>query len=284
MTRLLRPLVHQGIPATSALRYWTMSIPITSSRSRRKTSTVCRLALLCLRVRPDFPCQNIAYLLSATARPTLTRAQRARIGVLLNRRQPSEQDYEHFILYRTNQKAYEATFLKHFINYALHIDQVEKCFRDGVDSQSRIKKYMASVSANINGITNKMIWYAHCRTVNLPNNAGKDCVPFWDVAHFDRSIFAGFEPDITSFVAHKMSESWHRTAPEPAMVRYTAKDYPIGYHSSPLEEVDEVADTLFRCEAFRNALPAGRTIKIPMTRRGKGRGLPGASIRDPKMS
>lgn len=64
------------------------------------------------------------------------------------------------------------------------------------------------------------------------------------------------------------------------MVRYTTKDYPIGHHSSPFEEIDEVAHTLFSREAFSISMPTGRTVKQPTKRKAKGRGLPGASIRD----
>jgi hypothetical protein len=65
------------------------------------------------------------------------------------------------------------------------------------------------------------------------------------------------------------------------MVRYTTKNYPIGHHSSPFEEIDEVADALFNREAFGSSLPTGRVIKQPTERKVKGRGLPGASVRDP---
>ena len=144
-----------------------------------------------------------------------------------------------------------------------------------------MQEYIASVSANINAMTNKMIWSAHCRAVNLLANAGKDGAPFWDIGSFDRDIFAEFDPEYTASVAHKMNESWHRTAPKPFMVRYTMKDYPIGCHSSPFEEINEVADTLFSGEAFGSSLPAGRPVKCPTKRKGKGRGMPGASVRDP---
>lgn len=210
----------------------------------------------------------------------MTRAQRARIGVRLNRRQPSEQDLVHAALYQANQKAYEATFLKHFVNHALHASQIEQCFQDGTDVRSNVQKYITSVSANVNGITNKIIWNAHCRAVNLFANASKDGAPFWDTSSFNRSVFADFNPGNATLVAHKMNEWWHRTAPRPPMVRYTTKDYPIGHHSSSFEEIDEVARTLFSREAFSISGPTGRTVKQPAKRKAKGRGLPGASIRD----
>lgn len=211
----------------------------------------------------------------------MTRAQRARIGVHLNRRQPSEQDYAHFALYQANQKAYEATFLKHFVNHALHPSQIEQCLQDSIDVRESLQKYIASVSANIKAITNKMIWNAHCRTVNLLANAGKDGAPFWDVCAFDRMLFADFSPSNAGSGALKMKESWHLTAPKPSMVRYTTKDYPIGQHISPFEEIDEVADTLFCCEAFGSSLPNGRVVKQPTKRKAKGQDLPGARLREP---
>jgi hypothetical protein len=56
---------------------------------------------------------------------------------------------------------------------------------------------------------------------------------------------------------------------------------PCGNHSSPFEEIDEVADTLFNREACGNSLPAGRAAKRPTIRKGKGvRGSPRARIRD----
>jgi hypothetical protein len=211
----------------------------------------------------------------------VTQAQRARIGVHLNRRQPSEQDYAHFALYQANQRAYEATFLKHFVNHALHPSQIEQCLQDGIDLHANVQKYIAAVSANVNSIANKMIWNAHCRTVNLLANAGNDGAPFWDVAAFDRALFADFSPSNATLVSHKMRESWHLSALKPPMVRYTTRDYPIGHHSSPFEEIDEVADTLFSREAFGDSMPTGRAVKQPTKRKAKGQGLPGASIRAP---
>ncbi|KAJ8106524.1 hypothetical protein OPT61_g9477 [Boeremia exigua] len=219
-----------------------------------------------------------------TSRPAVTRAQRARIGVHLNRRQPCEQDFAHFALYQANQKAYEATFLKHFANHVLHPSQIDRCFLEGNDAYSSIQKYAACLSTNINAITNKMVWNAHCRAVNLLGNAGKEGAPFWDINSFDRDVFAEFDFNNPTPVVHRMNESWHRTAPKPPMVRYTTTDYPVGQHCSPFEEIDEVADTLFNPEAFGGSLPAGRIVRRPTSRKGKGEGLPGASVRDSSMS
>lgn len=68
------------------------------------------------------------------------------------------------------------------------------------------------------------------------------------------------------------------------MVRYTTKNYPIGYHDSPLEEIDEVLETLFNDEAFGNTLLTGRVVKYPRVKKGKGQGLPVASSRKPANS
>ncbi|KAJ4310412.1 hypothetical protein N0V94_008469, partial [Neodidymelliopsis sp. IMI 364377] len=231
------------------------------------------------QVQAEYSIPHGTTLPSTTPRPTLTRAQRARIGVHLNHRGPSEQDYAHFSLYQANQKAYEATFLKNFVNHALHSTQIDKCYA-GADARANIDTYLASVSSNIKWIANKMIWNAHCRAVNLLANAGKDGAPFWDVNQLDEDIFADFGPGNEALLAHRMNESWHRSSLKPAMVRYTTKEYPIGHHSSPFEEIDDVSDTLFNCEAFGVALPTGRKVKPPTARKAKGRGLPGARSRD----
>lgn len=196
----------------------------------------------------------------------------------LNRRQPSEQDHAHFAFYQANQKAFEATFLKHFINHALHPSQIEQCFGDGTNACLNVRRYIASVSANVNSITNKIAWNAHHRAVNVIVNTGKDGAPFWDVGTFDRTIFTDFTPYNTYLVSHKMNELWHLAAPKPFMVRYNTKDYPIGHHSSLFEETDEEADTLFSGEAFGSSTPKGHAVKQPRRSKVKGRGLTGASI------
>ncbi|KAJ4993109.1 hypothetical protein SVAN01_01461 [Stagonosporopsis vannaccii] len=193
----------------------------------------------------------------ASTQPTITRVQRAHIGVHLNRRQPLEQDYAHFALYQASQKAYEATFLKHFASHALHPSQFEKCLQDG-----GIAQYVASVSANINAIANKIIWGAHSRAVNLLASAGKDGAPFWDIDSFDRDTFADFGSKSTTLLAYKMNESWHRTASRSSIIRYTTEDHPIGNHNSLLKEIEEISNTLFSENAFDSSTPAGRTHSL----------------------
>ncbi|KAJ4343655.1 hypothetical protein N0V95_006594 [Ascochyta clinopodiicola] len=109
-------------------------------------------------------------------------------------------------LYQANRKVYEATFLKHFVSHALRPSQIEECFRNSEDAYLSVQTYITAVSANINDITEKMTWNAHCRAVNLPGNAGKEDARFWDVGHFDQSIFLDFVPDNTVPVAHRMTE------------------------------------------------------------------------------
>ncbi|KAF2633572.1 hypothetical protein BU25DRAFT_453319 [Macroventuria anomochaeta] len=175
----------------------------------------------------------------APGHPTLTRAQRAHIGVRLNRHQPSEQGYAHFDLYQANQKAYEATFLKQFVNHALHPSQIERCFQDGANAYSNMQKYIASVSANINGVMNKMTWNAHCRAVNLLANASKDGAPFWDIGSFDRNIFAEFDPNNTALVAHKTNESAEivSAAAEPRILSDLRKFQDSGRHDKSSQPV-----------------------------------------------
>ncbi|KAF9697088.1 hypothetical protein EKO04_004966 [Ascochyta lentis] len=228
----------------------------------------------------DLDISSSTALPEVTHRPTSTRAQRARLGAHLNRK-PSEQDYLHFALYQANQKAYEATFLKHFVYHALHPAQIEECFRNSADACSNVQKYITAVSANISDITKKMTWNAHCRAVNLLRNAGKEGAPFWDIAHFDQSIFQDFVPDNTIPITHRMNESWHRTSLQPVMVRYTTRQYPLDHHSSPFEEINDVSAMLFDDEAFGQSLPTGRSVKPPSARKGKGQGLAGARVRDP---
>jgi hypothetical protein len=212
--------------------------------------------------------------------PTLSRAQRARIGVHLNRREPTREDYSNFALYQANQKAYEAAFLKHFVAHALQPDHIRKCLEDDDGSHEKLETYISAVTANVSHIANKLTWNAHHRAVNLLANDGRHSAPFLDTHSFDGRIFSDFCPDNTILVARKLNESWHRTHVQPAMVRYTTKDYPVGQHSSPLEEIDDVTDTLFKNEAFAETLPTGRAVKLPTTKKATGRNLPGAAVRD----
>ena len=215
---------------------------------------------------------------------TLSRAQRARIGVHLNRREPTKNDYSNFALYQANQKAYEATFMKHFVAHALQPDHIRQCLEDYDGSHTKLETYITTVIANISHIANKLTWNAHHRVVNLLANDDRHGAPFLDTRSFDERIFSDFCPDNTIPVARKLNESWHRAHVQPAMVRFTTRDYPVGQHSSPLEEIDDLASTLFKNEAFAEALPTGRAVKLPTTKKATGRNLPGAAVRDDRSS
>jgi hypothetical protein len=183
------------------------------------------------------------------------------------------------VLYQANQKAYETALLKNFVAHALHPNQVADCFVDKPESCAAITLYLRSVVHNVNAIAEKMIWNAHCRVVNMLASDGKDGAPFLDVHQLRLAMFSDFCPDNPVPIVHRIDESWHRGIPEPAMVRMSTKQYPIGSHASPMEEIDEVAKRLFNNVAFNSALSTGRTT-IPLNKRKrKGRGICGAAVR-----
>ena len=183
-------------------------------------------------------------------------------------------------MYQANQKAYEATFLQNFAKHALQPSQLEQCVGDGASIDPNVLKYISSVTTAISAVTNKMTWNAHSRVVNLLANAGEDGAPFWDITSLNRSVFDEFDPDKPTLVARRMNVSWHRSESRPSMVYYTSKDYPVGQYGSPLEDIDDVSDTLFNQNVDGSSLPAGRPIKHPVSN-SKGKGLPGARTREP---
>jgi hypothetical protein len=144
------------------------------------------------------------------------------------------------------------------------------------DDHAKLRQYLQTISNNVNQIVAKMVWNAHSRTVNLLANDRKENAHFWDIHTFNKSLFDSFYPEDPLPVVHQMHESWHRAFNPPPMVRYTAKDYPIGKHCSPFEEIDEVAETLFRDN--NKTLYTGRVVKPP-SRRNKGRAALGAALR-----
>ena len=166
------------------------------------------------------------------------------------------------------------------MNHSLQPAQLNQCVGDGASIPPDVLKYISSISTAINVLMNKTIWNAHSRVINLLANDGQDGAPFWDVTSLERSVFSEFDPDKPALIARKMNSSWHRSTSGPSMVRYTSKHYPIGQDSSPFEEIDDVSDTLFNQNAYGNSLPAGRPIKYPVSNK-KGKGLPGARIREP---
>lgn len=201
-----------------------------------------------------------------------TRAQRAQLGIHLNRREPSKDDYTNFALYQANQKVYESTLLKTFLAQALHPDRVAQCFEEDADHRENLTMYLRSILQNINGMTDKMIYNAHSRTVNLLANYGRDGVPFLDIHGINKRMFSDFCPDNAVSVVSRMNGSWHRATPELAMVRMSAKQYPVGASSSPIEEIDEVVEKL----ANASTLPTGRAKP---SKRQKGK-LPSRPRRD----
>jgi hypothetical protein len=183
------------------------------------------------------------------------------------------------VLYQANQKAYEATLLKKFVAHALYPDRVAECFED-VETCAAVGPYLQSVIQNVKGMADKMIWNAHCRAVNLLANDNRDGAPFLDVNQLSQCIFSDFGPNNTVSVVERLHESWHRAISEPAMVRMSTKQYPIGSNSSPLEEIDEVADKIFNEALANRNLPTGRATKPLYRRRGTGCGEPGAVLRE----
>jgi hypothetical protein len=194
---------------------------------------------------------------------------------------PSKEDYSNFALYQANQKAYESTFLKNFVAHALHPDQIDACFQDGVDTRANLHRYMREVSSQVSSIARKMAWNAHYRVIHLLANDGKDGAPFLDVHTINPKVASDFGPDKVYEVVCKMNGSWHRAFPEPVMVRFSTQEYRVDYHHSmPLEEIDEVADTLFNKNAFAKSLPTGRAFRPPASKKCRGQYAPGAAVRE----
>jgi hypothetical protein len=201
----------------------------------------------------------------------LSRAQRVKIGVQFNRREPTKEDYSHFALYQASQKTYEAVFLKDFLSHALHPRQLEACFGGDHHDQEHVEQYLRSVMTNVNQIVTKMIWNAHSRTINLLANDGKGSAHFWNFRRYKHS-FGDFSPNNTFPVVHELNESWHRAFSPPQMVRYATKDYPVGTHVSPVEEIDDIAEALFRNRKLDDTLSTGRAVKPP-SKKSKNRNL-----------
>ncbi|KAI4923306.1 hypothetical protein J4E85_008343 [Alternaria conjuncta] len=212
-----------------------------------------------------------------------SRVQRARAGVHLNRRIPSKADYVNYVLYQASQKAYEATFLNNFVAHALHPDRLAQCSEDANSGRQSIAEYMKSVSHEVNGITKKMIWNGHCRTVHLLAGDGMDGAPFLDLHTLDTRPFSKYGPGNLFPVADRVNVSWHRTSSHPSMVRYSTKEYELGYQAGPLEDLDAVSQTLFRKENFGVTLPIGRAVKLSTSKKRKGQNMPGAATRDDRM-
>lgn len=185
-----------------------------------------------------------------------------------------------FALYQANQKAYEATFFKNFVAHALHPDRFSEMSMSQPETCADFVPYLQSVVRNARDIADKMVWNAHARAVHLLANDGKDGSPFLDLRQINQHMFSDFRHDNPVSVVNRMNESWYRAFSNPAMVRMSTKQYPIGLNSSPLEEIDEIANRLFNDAAFTSALPSGRGTNPVRKNKGKGRGLPGAIARE----
>jgi hypothetical protein len=210
-----------------------------------------------------------------------SRLQRARLGVHLNRRVPSKDDYLNFALYQANQKAYEATFVKNFVAHALHPDQINACFLDDVDARASLEKYLKRFSHQVSIIPKKMAWNAHYHVIHLFASDGKDGAPFLDVNTINPKAASDFGPGNIYEVARKMNGSWHRAFPEPVMVQFSTEHYRFEpNHTMPLEEIDEVVHTLFNSNAFDKSLPNGRASRPPTSKKRKGQYAPGAAVRE----
>ena len=212
-----------------------------------------------------------------------SRVQRARIGVHNNRISPSKEDYSNFVLYQASQKAYEATFLNNFVAHALHSDQIAQCSEEETDARPSVQEYLRTVSRDINHITNKIIWNAHCRTVHLLANDGKHGAPFLDVYTISPEPFSNYGPDNLFSVAEEMSSSWHRVSPNPCMVQYSMDDYKLAHNVDFLEELDEATSTLLRRENFGSILSRGRAARLSTSRKRRGEHLCGAAMREERV-
>lgn len=227
-------------------------------------------------------CSHVtAYDLGRDTSTIPSRQKRAQLGVHLNRRQPTKEDYRNFALYQANQKTYEADVLKKFVTHALHPDRIAECLEASPGSDSEgIVPYLRSVLQNVRGLAEKMIWNAQSRAVNLLANDGTDGIPFLDLQQVGGGIFSDFRHDNMIHVVGRMNESWHRAYTKPSMIRQSTKQYPIGCHSSPLEEIDETANQVFNNQDFIRKLATGRAVDISSKKKGRGRGLRGLAPRE----
>ncbi|RYN33645.1 hypothetical protein AA0114_g11963 [Alternaria tenuissima] len=230
------------------------------------------------RIPCSFPLESVSANGNNTAQDP-SRAQRAGIGVHLNQRLPSKEDYVNYVLYQANQKAYEATFLNTFIAHALHPDRIAQCSEDPTGSIPTVVKYMESVIHEVDSITRRMIWNAHCRTVHLLAKDGKDGAPFLDINAFDAKPFSDYGPSNLFPAAKRMDASWHLTSPSPLMVQYSTKEYELGCQASPLEEIDDFNNTVFRRINIGGVLPTGRAVKLSTSGKREGQSIPGAAVR-----
>ncbi|KAF1978464.1 hypothetical protein BU23DRAFT_225144 [Bimuria novae-zelandiae CBS 107.79] len=218
---------------------------------------------------------------AAQLKPAITRAERSKIGVHLNRRKPSKEDYSNFVLYHGNQKVYEMTFLEYFLEHALHPDQVNACLPTSSDDREVVHRYFRSISNNVKQLLRKMVYNTHSRIVKFMANDDKETTPFWDHQQFDDRIFADFSPGNTAPIVGMMHNSWHKAFRHPSMVRFTPDQYEVGVNISPFEEIDDVTGEtkLFEDRNTAHATFHDRVVHPPRTKKPKNHHLPSASIR-----
>ncbi|KAE8836872.1 hypothetical protein PTNB73_07777 [Pyrenophora teres f. teres] len=209
-----------------------------------------------------------------------SRTNRARHDVRPSRRLPSKKDYSNFILYQASQKAYEATFLNAFVAHALHPEQIAQCCREGSHARPTIEDYLRTITRDIDHITKKIVWNAHCRTVHLLANDRKHGAPFLDVRTITSEPFSDYGPNNLFPVADRMSKSWHHVSENPSMIRFSKDNYDLAHEIGPLEELDKVSNTLLCRGNFHKILPADRAVRLPGFKKRKGEHSCGAAVRE----
>ncbi|KAI0581768.1 hypothetical protein Alg130_06422 [Pyrenophora tritici-repentis] len=202
----------------------------------------------------------------------------ARNDVLPTRR-ASKKDYSNFILYEASQKAYELTSLNAFVAHALHPKQIAQCSGEGNCAQPTMEDYMRTVTRDITHITKKIVRNTHCRTVHLLANDKKQGAPFLDVYKINSEAFSDYGPDNLFPVADRVSTLWHRASQKPSMVRLSTDDYSLDHGVDPLEEIEEVTNTLLKGNCHKT-LPAGRAVRLPTFKKQRGERSYGAAVRE----
>ncbi|RAR05087.1 hypothetical protein DDE82_004105 [Stemphylium lycopersici] len=112
---------------------------------------------------------------------------------------------------------------------------------------------------------------------------GKDGAPFFDVHSFDTSPFSKYGPANLFPVAEKVNTLWHHISSDTPIVRYSTKEYGSAHGMDPLEDVNAVANTLFRKDNFDRTLPTGRAVKLSISKKRRGQNQSGAAAREDRV-
>ncbi|KAF2660506.1 hypothetical protein K491DRAFT_674730 [Lophiostoma macrostomum CBS 122681] len=197
-----------------------------------------------------------------------THIQSDQSATRLKQQKLTSQTLTDFALYQANQKVYEAMFLKAFTAHALHPDVFRVCngHDDKLVMMEKINEYLQAVVENIDHITDKMIWNAHAKTVNLFVDDDRKSIPFINTDIFKKELFQSFGPDNTSPVTLKMNQSWHRVYKQSGMVQYTVEDYPLvgsAKERSPFNELREASRTVLFSNSTNTSFPKGRVFTLP---------------------